>query len=262
MTEQSIFADFDAPADFYFLQDDRPIRGIRVRRNPLDVEEDARRCKSLCEEAQKTQRPLRSNYTYLSADSLLHAIYSSSFNQTANFWPVRTVFAIRRPVALAHLLCLAPFSNSPPYNNDIDYPGATVVSGEWKNAIEQVEPNRHIFLPVELHFSDCVERNYFYLFTKNMIFGLDERAGLMADFWKRIGPYPPRFIIRARRNAVTGLHWVSGPEGFIASAELTTLLRRIFVEDEENGMSFIPIKLVDDKIAKTHLEFPKLRHRF
>jgi hypothetical protein len=262
MTEQSALADFDTPVEFYFLQDDRPIRGIGERRIPLDVEEDARRYQALCEEAKKTPRPLRSNYTYLSTDSLLHAIYASNFNQRANFWPARTAYAIRRPVALAHLLCLAPFSNSPPYNDDIDYPGATVVSSEWKNAIEQVEPNRHIFLPFELHFSDCVERNYFYLFTKNMIFGLDERAGLMADFWMRPGPYPPRFIIRARRNAVTGLHWISGPEGFIASAELTTLLSRLFIQNEASGMTLLPIKLVDDKIAKAHLEFPKLRHRF
>jgi hypothetical protein len=108
-----------------------------------------------------------------------------------------------------------------------------------------------------------VELEFHYLFTNNAIFGAFEHAGLMADFWLKGGSAyydPPAMLARARRNALTGLHWIEGPEGYVVSANLATSLRRL-VPRNSKRVFFYAVKLVDDKIAKAHLEFPKLRDR-
>jgi hypothetical protein len=268
--------DMDEPAEFYLLNypptppDNQYPLDSEANQYSLDADDDARRYQALWQAAQalwkaacKTPRlfdtyGVRTRSEPRQSLLLPIALCDVNFKHERNFFPDRLGFSMLQP-GLEPIVFVAPFLN-PPDKNDTH---VLIVSSNLKNAIEQFEPDRHTFFSLELHFSNGVEHGYHYLFTKNQIFGTvehtKEHAGLMGDYWD-INSYPGRHL-RARRNAVVGLHWILGPGGFIVSAELMMLLQRLIIPTDPGATIFYPIKLVDDKMAQAYLDFPKLRSR-
>jgi hypothetical protein len=264
----------DMHAEFYLLKDMRSeenalggIAGVYRQSYSQDLEADGRCYRALLDAAEALPRPERWMILYCSHKAVDGSgrdelIKHPSLHHSREMWPSRICVKSPRPTSLAHQFSVHPFLKVPVGDAFLYTP---VVSRAWRSAIETYEPGLHTFLPLVLEFSDQIEVDYFYVFTKNVYHGGVDYFKLTADVWiktnydvmTRGGQIPDAIIqglyaVSARQKALNGMHWMAGSgglggsEGFVVSGDLASHLRKLVLKRDEPWMTFLPITLFDD----------------
>lgn len=171
-------------------------------------------------------------------------------------WPTKVAFKARRPNALSHVFLAVDYGRVEPTS-----PREYIASQQWREAIEKLEPNRHIFLPVALEFLDGTVNGYSWIFNKQTV-GPSERFPDRpqvidpdrSDLLSQHGTptyltVEPKFVA-ARRKILCGLHWAKYADGqytfpYFASADLASAHRALLLPRERRGFSYLPVTLVD-----------------
>lgn len=77
----------------------------------------------------------------------------------------------------------------------------TVISPEWKSAIESVEPGVHEFFPLNVVFKDAIISRFIFRERQNIIFFPE---GQIVDPYDVLSPNR----VKVRRSVLEGRHWV------------------------------------------------------
>lgn len=171
----------------------------------------------------------------------------SDFRNSREQWPTRLGYAAPRPKVLSHWFAAADWAMMAFHK---------VASPEWRDAIEAVEPNRHIFLPVTLCFKDQEVGGYSWVFNKQRV----DRDVLHPERTDAIDPNATdgtrittyegdeQFIfensakyISGRRSVLSALHWAqygSMQSRLFASTELAKVLQRLLSSKDKEGIAF------------------------
>jgi hypothetical protein len=243
-------------AEFYLLRDLRAGKNLfggisareQVQFSP-DSEADRRCYQALMNATDCMPRPERWTLIYgdqkkLDYSSRYELMRHPTFNHLREFWPLRIGFKAPQPKYLPHQFYVHPFLHAKVADRFLFTP---VVSREWRDAIEEFE-GRHTFQRIELEFSDCVADNFFYIFSKNLLYHGVKHLKLESDIWITTENHAEPLLdhVYARRRALRGLHWLATPEGFVASAALASRLNRLILKRDTAWMSFFPITPIDD----------------